>query len=217
MDTTVVALTSNSSSYVHITTLPPDLLSYSSRVYNQLWNMHPEKRGVVILHNWNSNSYRYHESFGATPKYNPETRYSFMFHGKPDSENNQEIKPIPDIIKPYLNFVNSIGEKKGMYNQVVVNWYVDGQDFIAMHSDCTLGMSCTDVTILSLGTTRNFTLKPRMKTCFHSLQKEYTIPCTNGTLVQMLGKCQDEFRHGVARDPDWTESRISITFRCYNE
>lgn len=38
---------------------------------------------------------------------------------------------------PIYEYVKKIDER---YNQVIVNWYEDENDYIAPHSDCQIGM-----------------------------------------------------------------------------
>lgn len=74
-----------------------------------------------------------------------------MFAGK-DATSIRD--PLPDAFLPFLEHVNRNGAD---YNQVVINWYKDGQDYTPQHSDCEEGMKeSADIVIVSLGDERQF-------------------------------------------------------------
>ena len=96
------------------------------------------------------------------------------------------------------------------FNHVLANRYRDGRDAIGLHADDEpeLGRDPVVATV-SLGATRRFVLKPRRKT----MPGGARLDLAHGSLVVMGGTCQRHFVHGVPRQLDVTDERISLTFR----
>lgn len=119
--------------------------------FDELWKLHPSERGKIIMYGKEQVSCRYHKSYLKTPEYDPEEKHSYMFSGFDNDKNNERL---PDQVVPLLEFVNA--DQKNPYNQIVINWYENGQDYIAFHSDCTIGMrDFEDITIISLDNNSN--------------------------------------------------------------
>ena len=133
-----------------------------------------------------------------------------MFCGSRDLTKINE--PVPEAFKPFLDFMN---EGTTTYNQMVVNYYKDGSEFIPMHSDCKVGMvDDASITVIHLDNgepdepRRIFMLRAREGAT------KLEIKCTQGAVVTMIGATQEEFRHGVAED-ETKYKRISLTFRSF--
>ncbi len=96
------------------------------------------------------------------------------------------------------------------FNHVLVNRYRDGRDSIGLHADDERELG-TDpiVATVSLGTTRRFVLKPRRKMAGGGT----ALDLLHGSLVVMGGSCQRHYVHGVPRQVDVRDERISLTFR----
>lgn len=103
--------------------------------FQELWEHHPQDRGKVMVGKQKREiiTSRWHECFGATPL--PESApKSFMFHGKIPPKS----RPLPPS---FQRLVEYMCEKDNVqYNQIVINWYKDGRDFIAQHSDYCVGL-----------------------------------------------------------------------------
>jgi alkylated DNA repair dioxygenase AlkB len=95
-------------------------------------------------------------------------------------------------------------------NGLIANWYRDGDDSIAWHSDNepALGHDPTVVSV-SLGTTRTFLLKPRDGGLITK------IDLCDGDLLFMGGRTQCEYLHSIDKIRQPTGARISLTFRRY--
>jgi alkylated DNA repair dioxygenase AlkB len=96
------------------------------------------------------------------------------------------------------------------FNHMLANRYRDGRDSMGLHADdeAELGDDPVVATV-SLGATRRFVLKPRGKG--HGLGR--VIDLGHGSLVIMGGTCQRHYVHGVPRQPDVRDERVSLTFR----
>lgn len=96
------------------------------------------------------------------------------------------------------------------FNACLLNEYKDGSQYIGFHSDReSLGL-CNMVATVSLGGSRDFYFMRKVK----SPDKLNTIKTTlhNGDLVIMMGKCQEQFIHGIPKRAH-ADYRISLTYR----
>ena len=98
------------------------------------------------------------------------------------------------------------------FNYVLINYYRDGKDYIAWHSDKEAIPSCKNIVgSVSLGGTRRF--------CFrHKQWKEKKIAkhefkLTDGCLVVMKDDTQKQWKHTVPKSKKPQKPRINLTFR----
>jgi alkylated DNA repair dioxygenase AlkB len=95
------------------------------------------------------------------------------------------------------------------FNSVLLNYYRDGRDSIAQHSDNEpeLGRHPT-IASVSLGAERIFDMTRKDGTC-----KPVHIPLGHGSLIVMSGDTQRNWKHGIAKTRDRVGGRINLTFR----
>jgi alkylated DNA repair dioxygenase AlkB len=214
-----IDLSDDGASYIILDTLPSYLKIYGSNTFDTLFSLHPEQRGKIQMKSGELESPRWHNSYLNTPSPNPETHFSYMFSGHDDASVRDAL---PDAFLPFLDYVNRDGAG---YNQVVINWHKDGQDYTAQHSDCEDGMrEGADIVVVSLGDERNFKIRPKnikvdgadrdidVVTRVEGLD----ISCPHGSILTMGGHTQKFFRHGVPRSAS-ESPRISITFRSFKK
>src|SRR5262249_53558033 len=99
---------------------------------------------------------------------------------------------------------------RARFNSVLVNLYRNGQDSMGYHADDEpeLGLKPT-IASVSLGATRRFLLKPRRKRS--GPPREFAL--THGSLLIMRAATQEDFVHGVPKEPKVTGPRLNLTFR----
>jgi len=94
--------------------------------------------------------------------------------------------------------------------------YRDGRDSVAWHGD-RIGRSRdsdTMIAILSLGSPRTLTLRPRDGGSIPgTAQKALRFPLAHGDLVVMGGSCQRTWDHAIPKTSDAVGPRISVQFR----
>ncbi len=207
-------------SWLELDTIPYELLEYGQDNFEELFALHPEERGQVILNKQETiviDSPRYHKSYGQTPPYDPIKKHSYMFTGL----NNQDQRndPLPALFQPFLDFVNE--NNPTPYNQVVVNWYANGEDYIACHSDCDDGMvDGYDIASITLMGRARFCEERTMK--FKPVGNSakfdsFSLGLKNGLLLRMCGNTQKEFKHSIPPRYEIVGDmrRIGITFRKF--
>ncbi len=93
--------------------------------------------------------------------------------------------------------------------------YRDGRDSVAWHGD-RIGRSKdldTMIAILSLGSARTLTLRPREGATASSAQRSLRFPLAHGDLVVMGGSCQRTWDHAVPKTSEPVGPRLSVQFR----
>lgn len=96
------------------------------------------------------------------------------------------------------------------FNSVLLNLYRNGNDSMGWHSDDEpeLGRNPA-IASLSLGGTRNFQLKHRIRTSVPN----QTVPLAHGNLLIMKGPTQHCWKHQIPKTKKVVEPRINLTFR----
>lgn len=99
---------------------------------------------------------------------------------------------------------------RGRFNSVLINLYRNGQDSMGYHADDEpeLGPKPT-IASFSLGATRRFLLKPRRRRS--GFPREFAL--THRSLLIMRGTTQENFVHGVPKEPKVSGPRLNLTFR----
>lgn len=94
------------------------------------------------------------------------------------------------------------------FNGMLVNKYVNGNDYIGAHSDSEIGVDDKGVVALSYGAERIFRIRSKKdKKIVHEE------PTTNGSLMHMGGIFQKIYTHEIPVQKKIKNARISITFR----
>ena len=175
--------------------LPYNLI-FTKEMYNELWNMKPNKPSKVKLFGKEFDTPRLHCCYGKP----------YLFNG---SDNH--IKTIPDIIKPILEWANNREKqlnRKTKFNQVLINWYRDGNDYIGWHSDNEKQIKLnTSIYTISLGIPRKFKIRSNNK------EEKIDFILENNSYFVMGGEFQKYYKHHIPKSTKITESRISITLR----
>ena len=116
--------------------------------------------------------------------------------------------PTADAPAIVTEMARSLGERYGQrLDSVWVNYYRNGQDSVAWHSD-RIGIHPDDslVAIVSLGGPRKFLLRPKCG----GRSRSYTL--ASGDLLVMGGACQRSWEHSVPKTV-LAPPRMSVTFR----
>lgn len=120
----------------------------------------------------------------------------------------------PPPLQDFLSYINTT--LNANYNGVLVNRYVDGNNYISDHYDSENGLDqMAGVAIVSYGKTRTMRFKPRTNAP-HGCRM-HTVPLEHNTLVAMQGAAfQNTWTHGIPKEKKVTGERISLTFRVHD-
>jgi alkylated DNA repair dioxygenase AlkB len=95
------------------------------------------------------------------------------------------------------------------FNSVLVNYYRDGKDSVAWHSDDEKELGKAPVIAsLSLGETRRFELRHR-----HKKGQKFACELSHGSLLIRGSGIQQHWQHQVPKQAGVTRGRINLTFR----
>lgn len=172
----------------------------------ELWLFRPDKPDTITLYGRTHNvprRVRHYSDFEGTYRYG----------GK-----HHTLEKIPNVLVPLKEYVDNLGYGK-FTGPIVVNFYQDGNDYIAAHSDNEKGLLPDSPVIgVSLGATRTFRIRSKdpdnIPLLLHEHNKKYKdYPLTDRSVFVMGGKMQKECTHEIPRELKIKEPRINITFR----
>lgn len=116
-------------------------------------------------------------------------------------------KPLSSAMVQVLALMNEIMGTE--YNGILVNQYMDGNDYISAHSDSQVGLDPVGVVAISYGAERKFRIRKDKKI----VHDELTTHCS---ILHMGGDFQKHFTHEIPKEKV-NGCRISFTFRKHNK
>ena len=119
-----------------------------------------------------------------------------------------DLREVPDPL--LIEAARALSAHYGLtYDGLWINFYRDGQDSTGWHRDFFSPRPPeTIVPVLTLGATRRFLIKPRAG------GKSVAFRPRSGDLVVMGGRAQEDWVHGVPKDPAVAGPRVSVNFQC---
>jgi len=220
-----INLNKSGSAFIEISMLSGEFYNYTKEHFDDFFNLHPIEKSKVVMKNKNNenchevDAHRWYESYLNTPKLNQETlETSYMFSGLNDVQ-----KELPEKFKPLFDYIN----KESEYNQIVVNWYADQDDYLPYHADWQHGMTKdSNIATLTLNKIdddtqcRTFIIKPKGNNDGtipdDVIYKKINIILKHGTIIKMYGDSITNFRHGIPKSVNQSTPRIGVTFRQFD-
>ena len=125
---------------------------------------------------------------------------------------SNKLMPSQPLSENLTGLILAINELLGTeFNGILVNKYMDGNDYIGAHSDSEIGLDSAGVVALSFGAERTFRIRDKFsKKIVH---EEQTTHCS---ILQMGGDFQKLYTHEIPIQKKIKETRVSITFRKHN-
>jgi alkylated DNA repair dioxygenase AlkB len=97
------------------------------------------------------------------------------------------------------------------FNSVLINYYRNGQDSVAWHSDSEPALGPDpSIASLSLGATRRFDMKRYDR---NNQPGKLSLALADGSLLLMGSGVQQHWLHQIPKEPAITAPRINLTFR----
>lgn len=125
------------------------------------------------------------------------------------SKKMMESKTLSQSMSELLLVTNMIVGAE--FNGILVNKYMDGNDYISAHSDDETGLDSVGVISISYGSERIFRI--RNKETKKIMCDELTTHCS---ILHMGGDFQKLYTHEIPIQKKIKEPRISFTFRKHN-
>lgn len=125
------------------------------------------------------------------------------------------LRSLPQELEPFLGWDNQLISNI-QFNQVLVNWYANGNHYIGAHSDNERELvEHSPVISISLGQERVFRVRNKITS-----EVIHDIPMAHNSYLVMCGKMQSKYLHEVPKVDGLKGSRmnkrINITFRVFN-
>ena len=176
--------------YMYHGNISPDL-EYN---FDKLWSLHPPEYGQIKIYGKLINVPRY------TQSYLQSYSYSGMLHYAID---------LPPEFEPFLKWTHKLFEEK--FNQVLVNWYENGQHYIGAHTDNEPQIiKNSPILSISLGAER--IMRIRFKET-NEIVKD--IIFKDRSYIIMCGEMQKYYTHEIIKS-NTNDKRISLTFRMFS-
>ncbi|MGZ3872279.1 MAG: alpha-ketoglutarate-dependent dioxygenase AlkB family protein [Mucilaginibacter sp.] len=188
--------------------LPPDLMEYHPNVFNA-------QQSIVLMQTfistvpWQQQVITMYGKQMLTPRLT-------AWYGDAGSDyafSGTKFDPLPwtDELLEIKQTVETITQTK--FNSVLLNYYRNGNDSVAWHSDDEYELGIKPVIAsVSFGQTRRFDV--RQKT---DHQTKYAIDLENGSLFLMKGDLQHNWEHRIAKSTKPLKERVNLTFRIISK
>jgi alkylated DNA repair dioxygenase AlkB len=115
-------------------------------------------------------------------------------------------KPLTDSQWVLLDQIN--WKFQSDYNGILINKYLNGNDYIGKHSDDESALSNAGVVAMSSGASRTFRVR-----CKHTGEIIKDIVTKPNQILVMGGEFQKEFTHEIPIEKKVNKPRYSLTFR----
>lgn len=156
---------------------------------------------------WKQDKYKFGDKEVLSPRlicYFGNRNYNYSGQIKKATPYTETITNLANLVEDYLKL------ERGHFNGCLLNYYRNGNDSISYHTDKEPDMVKDGIiAVISLGAEREFYLKN---------QKTNEVTKTklpDGSLSVMNPICQKEFLHGIMKEKNITDGRISLTFRRF--
>jgi alkylated DNA repair dioxygenase AlkB len=111
-----------------------------------------------------------------------------------------ELQAIREVVEPLAN---------AKFNSVLLNYYRDGNDSVAWHSDKESIMGSQPVIAsVSFGQVRSFDIRNKM-----DHKEHYSVRLEHGSFLLMKAGLQENWEHRIAKSTKIMKPRVNLTFR----
>jgi len=125
------------------------------------------------------------------------------------SKKMMKSKPLSNSMNELLLTINKIIGAE--FNGILVNKYMNGNDYISAHSDDESALDKIGVVTISFGAERIFRIRDKKKK--NIMFDEIT---THSSILHMGGNFQELYTHEIPKQKKIKEARVSFTFRKHN-
>jgi alkylated DNA repair dioxygenase AlkB len=184
--------------------LPPELLDYRPGIFGPEQSKYLMQKFIDEMP-WQQKVIKMYDKHLLTPRLtvwvgDPGANYTFSGEKYDPLPWTEELQTIRERVQ-ILSGVN--------FNSVLLNYYRDGNDSVAWHSDNEdeLGKHPV-VASVSFGQVRSFDIRKKKD---HA--QKYSIKLEDGSYLLMKGDLQENWEHRVAKSTKPMKERVNLTFR----
>lgn len=133
----------------------------------------------------------------------PQTNYAFTGLKLDPLPWTPELLAIKSLVEPLAGIT---------FNSVLLNYYRDGNDSVAWHSDKenVLGKRPV-IASVSFGQVRSFDIRSKA-----DHKEKYSVRLEHGSFLLMKSGLQEAFEHRIAKSTKTMRPRVNLTFRVVN-
>ena len=113
---------------------------------------------------------------------------------------------LPDSLVQLLKIMNE--RFNADFNGILINKYIDGNNYISAHSDNETELDQIGVLAISVGAVRKFRIRN-----IHTKEIVADVPTQTCHIIHMGGEFQNEFTHEIPVEKKVKDARYSFTFR----
>ena len=169
--------------------------------FERAWEQKPVDRGTLQMHG----------NTVTIPRWNQSYIRPYYFSGK-----LHPAAPMPDAFLPLYEWTRECFSSE-KFNQMLVNWYQDGNDYIGAHADAERDLvPHSPILSVSLGQERCFRVRSASD---KAIVADVSMP--DRSYIMMGGEMQSRYTHEVPKVSGHKgkrmERRINVTFRSFKE
>lgn len=184
--------------------LPTELLGYHPGLFDELQSQYLLNK-FISESPWQQKVVKMYDKEVVTPRLS-------AWYAEPETYDYTSLRrSAPNIWTPELWMIKEkVEEIAGVtFNSVLLNYYRDGNDSVAWHSDNEKALGTHPVIAsVSFGQVRCFDIRSKKD---HS--EKYSIRLESGCLMIMKGDLQQNWEHRIAKSIKPMKPRINLTFR----
>lgn len=188
----------------HTRGLPTEVLEYLPGVFDAQLGTRLMERFIAETH-WTQKIVNMYDKQVITPRLS-------AWYADADTYDYTSIrKSRPNLWTPELLMIKSMVEPiAGVeFNSVLLNYYRDGNDSVAWHSDNEKALGThPNIASVTFGQVRSFDIRNKAD---HS--EKYSVRLEHGSLLLMKGDLQSKWDHRIAKSTRPMKPRLNLTFR----
>ena len=184
--------------------IPSDILTYYPSVFEEALGYQLMEKFITETP-WTQKIVKMYDKQVITP------RLSAWYADLDTYDYTSLKKSAPNSWTPELLMIKEIVEPIAgvRFNSVLLNYYRDGNDSVAWHSDNEKALgSHPTIASVTFGQVRSFDIRNKSN---HS--EKYSIRLEHGSLLLMKGDLQTKWDHRIAKSNKVLKPRLNLTFR----
>jgi alkylated DNA repair dioxygenase AlkB len=186
------------------TGLPEDLLAYTPELFTETESTHYLQKFIATIP-WEQRTVVMY----GKPVITPRLTAWFGDSGKNYAYTGTRFQPHPWT--PELLAIKARLEPlaRVSFNSVLLNYYRDGNDSVAWHSDNETELGKQPIIAsVSFGQVRRFDIRHKK-----DHDRKYAVRLENGSMLLMKGDLQLHWEHRIAKSTTPLKARVNLTFR----
>lgn len=188
----------------HTKGLPTDVLEYLPNVFDAHLGSQLMERFIAETP-WTQKIVNMYDKRVITP------RLSAWYANEDTYDYTSIKKSRPNRWTPELLMIKSMVEPIAgvAFNSVLLNYYRDGNDSVAWHSDNEKALGThPNIASVTFGQVRSFDIRNKAD---HS--EKYSVRLEHGSILLMKGDLQSKWDHRIAKSNREMKPRLNLTFR----